>query len=342
MTPEQKAKAYNKVVNKLRRFMEQGVDPLITRADVQDFFPELVESEDEGIRKAIGYAIGQSTHSDGTLINGVSSEEALAWLEKQEEHANFRNKIQVGDKVTRNEDGVLVNLSQLKRIAKPAEEYNITGIGSKHAEGKLAEKIKELNDTLEKQSKQKSADKVEPKFKVGQTIKKEDFNSGFTIVKLEDGFYYNDMGDHFPFTDQAHWELVEQKPAWSEEDEEIWNKAKQIFPESLNMQSGYVTGCIDTFKHFSLKKEWSEDDMKVIKEIIFLLKHHNSNETLTTVHSIEDMINWLKSLRPQNTWKPSEGDIIILEKVIKGELEPKVFEATLQGILEQLKKLKKE
>jgi len=42
-------------------------------------------SEDERMRKAIEYAIGQSTHSDGTLINGVSSEEALAYLEKRKE-----------------------------------------------------------------------------------------------------------------------------------------------------------------------------------------------------------------------------------------------------------------
>ena len=283
---------------------------------IDDLIPELAESEDEKVGKELIKHLKElSDWKEDEVIpvkNPSYYRQWASWLEKQEEHANFRNKIQVGDKVTRNEDGVLVNLSQLKRIAKPAEEYNITGIGSKHAEGKLAEKIKELNDTLEKQSKQKSADKVEPKFKVGQTIKKEDFNSGFTIVKLEDGFYYNDMGDHFPFTDQDNWELVEQKPAWSEEDEEIWNKAKQIFPESLNMQSGYVTGCIDTFKHFSLKKEWSEDDMKVIKEIIFLLKHHNSNETLTTVHSIEDMINWLKSLRPQNTWKPSDEQMMAL------------------------------
>jgi len=60
-------------------------------------------------------------------------------------------------------------------------------------------------------SEQKPADKVEPKFKIGQTIKKEGFNLGFTIVKIEDGFYYNDMGDNFPFTDQDNWELVEQK-----------------------------------------------------------------------------------------------------------------------------------
>jgi len=40
-------------------------------------------------------------------------------------------------------------------------------------------------------------------------------------------------------------ERVQPKVEWSEEDEKIWNKAKQIFPESLNMQSGYVTGYKD-------------------------------------------------------------------------------------------------
>jgi hypothetical protein len=53
LTIEQKAKAYDEVVNKLKGFIMQGVDPLITRADVQDFFPELAESDDERIRNEI-------------------------------------------------------------------------------------------------------------------------------------------------------------------------------------------------------------------------------------------------------------------------------------------------
>ena len=52
---------------------------------VEEIFPELRESEDEKIRKAISYAIAQSTHSDGTLINGVNQEDAIAWLEKQKD-----------------------------------------------------------------------------------------------------------------------------------------------------------------------------------------------------------------------------------------------------------------
>lgn len=84
MTDKEKAKAYDEVLNKLRHFITKGVDPLITRADVQDFFPELVESEDEKVEKAI---FGMVYDSDNELWSsyGVSKSDVLAWLEKQGE-----------------------------------------------------------------------------------------------------------------------------------------------------------------------------------------------------------------------------------------------------------------
>jgi len=81
---KEKAKAYDEVVNKLKGFIMQGVDPLITRADVQDFFPELAESEDEKIRKAIYSAL---TYLERELswdaLGSVDILDAYAWLEKQ-------------------------------------------------------------------------------------------------------------------------------------------------------------------------------------------------------------------------------------------------------------------
>lgn len=78
------------------------------------------ESEDERIRKElIGYFTGWS---DKRLFRGFKAEQMLAWLERQGEHKKFLDSIQVGDKVTRNEDGVLVNLSQLNRVAKKDEK----------------------------------------------------------------------------------------------------------------------------------------------------------------------------------------------------------------------------
>jgi len=81
MTIEEKAKAYDNVVNKLRRFMEHGIDPLITRTDVQDFFPELAESDDERIRKAIITFF--ESEDDNTTYALVPKKDILAWLEKQ-------------------------------------------------------------------------------------------------------------------------------------------------------------------------------------------------------------------------------------------------------------------
>ena len=77
---------------------------------------ESKESKDEKIRKTILSHF--KSFKQWACGNGVNKEDCIAWLEKQGEHANFRNKIQIGDKVTRNEDGVLVNLSQLNRVAK--------------------------------------------------------------------------------------------------------------------------------------------------------------------------------------------------------------------------------
>lgn len=75
-----KAQAYDEVLNKLRHFIAQGVDPLITRADVQDFFPGLKDSEDERTRK---YLISFVKLNSGVNLPPEDAEQILAWLEKQ-------------------------------------------------------------------------------------------------------------------------------------------------------------------------------------------------------------------------------------------------------------------
>ena len=162
MTYEDKARAYDELLDKAKQIYNKENDVLIKHI-IESLFPELRESDDERMRKnLIGYIKGISKNE----VCEETKDSWIAWLEKQGEHANFRNKIQIGDKVTRNEDGVLVNLSQMNRAV---EEYNIRRIGSKHAEGKLAEKIKELNDMLEKQGEQKP-DKVDSKFHEGDWV----------------------------------------------------------------------------------------------------------------------------------------------------------------------------
>lgn len=117
---EQKAKAYDEAISMAKKFYTPDSNNVNLKATLEMIFPELKESEDERIRKAIIDYF--RWNPDGQLLNEFSNREVLAWLEKQGEHAKFWDSIQVGDKVTRNQDGVLVNLSRLKRVAKRDEK----------------------------------------------------------------------------------------------------------------------------------------------------------------------------------------------------------------------------
>lgn len=84
------------------------------------------------------------------------------------------------------------------------------------------------------------------------------------------------------------------------------------------------------------QQEWDGDSAKMINECIAAIY-------AADCYSLEDknqMEDWLKSLRPQNKWRPSESDIRILEQVIDGTVNPINYHATLYAILEQLKKLR--
>ena len=119
-------KKYKEALERARQKREEYIrldnDNVVSK-DIEFIFPELKESEDEKIRKWIITFIEVRLNEAGEFIDNYKN--AIAWLEKQGEHANFRNKIQVGDKVTRNEDGALVNLSQLERVVKQSEKQGV-------------------------------------------------------------------------------------------------------------------------------------------------------------------------------------------------------------------------
>ena len=210
MTQEEKAKRYDSMFERLKEMYNNNKTNVAARLICERYFPELKESEGERIRKKLVQFFKEKDEED--FEEWVPKAKVLAWLEKQGEHANFINKIQIGDKVTRNEDGVLVNLSQLKRIAKPAEEYNITGIGSKHAEGNLGEMIKNLKPLNEILG-QKPADKVEPKFREGDWVVycNDDVD---LITGIEENGYCINNGGYIPFVcenEMRLWDITDAK-----------------------------------------------------------------------------------------------------------------------------------
>ena len=264
---EEKARRYDEAYKKVAvRFGSNVAD---------EIFPELKESEDERIRKEMIFYFTEEIPQCSIQEHADKMKEFIVWLEKQGQHANFLSKIQVGDKVTRNKDGVLVNLSQLNRVAKPEENKgNIEGIS----------------------------------------------------------------------------------PNWSEEDEDylfllnsICKDAEEKYRNSpdvlVRKEIANARNWLQSLKgRVQPKQEWSEDDEQHIDSLLKRLDALCRNKFERTRFAISEDRDWLKSLRPQNRWKPSDEQIGLLQAIIN---EPKnaaseSCQIVLREVLEQLKKLKEE
>ena len=85
------------------------------------------------------------------------------------------------------------------------------------------------------------------------------------------------------------------------------------------------------------KSEWSEEDEKRIKRVIYILSLDGriGNEELKSI------LDWLKSLRPQTTWKPSDGQMNALKEACDEHWEPDGLDP-LYTLYQDLKKLREE
>lgn len=123
---EEKAKRYDEAIERAESIYNETAIPSATTKGICTYiFPELKESEDELMIQYFKYLAPFDKADELYEKYGFSHKDAIAWLEKQCGHDKFINGIQVGDKVTRNEDGVLVNLSQLNRVANKQGEQKL-------------------------------------------------------------------------------------------------------------------------------------------------------------------------------------------------------------------------
>ena len=317
MTIEQKAKAYDEAKARMSKAYNSN---RCTIGYMNEIFPDIEEREDERIRKAIGYAIGQSTHSDGTLINGVYSEEALAWLKKQGEQKTVD---EIAKEVCKNKESAMAFLKSA---------------GIMNEKGELAEQYR--------QDEQKPADKVETKFKVGDVVTNKKSKDTVKIVQiLHDSYCYSGWNgaatvhSDFSISEQDDWELVEQNPSWSEEDdiyiENIILAVEKQYPIAAKNIVSWLKSLKDRVQP-QPKQEWSEDDERCLVYAIDACE--TASDDYDNSQSYIDAIKWLKSLRPQNTWKPSDEQMDALHYVTNFDYGG--YKATLVSLYEQLKKLK--
>ena len=109
--------------------------------------------------------------------------------------------------------------------------------------------------------------------------------------------------------------IGEISPNWSEEDE----KEMATIEHHLNNCGASITSIlwlkslkdrVGCEANCTTAKEWSEEDEHRIKDTIYFLdtakKHYASTEEL------DACIDWLKSLTPQNRWKPSDEQMMAL------------------------------
>ena len=104
---------------------------------------------------------------------------------------------------------------------------------------------------------------------------------------------------------------------WSEEDEHrikdtvyFLDTAKKHYASTEELDA-----CIDWLKSFKgrvqPKQEWNEEDSIRLQRIIDFLWYNRKGDTDTICQQEQD-IDWLKSLRPQNHWKPSDEQMMAL------------------------------
>lgn len=219
--------------------------------DIQHIFPELKESDDELMIQYFKDLAPFDKADELYEKYGFSHKDAIAWLKKQGVHAKFINGIQVGDKVTRSEYGVLVNLSKINRVANKQGEQKI-----KTPEESLGIDSDTYNKIVDEciYGEQKPIDKVEPNFKVGDWVVTSygKVNQVVSVDKYGDGYTLND-GVYFSgsWCDMYHlWTIQDAKDcdvlAW--DDSKCIALFKNIYDEDSFNSYGFVGGCTGTFE----------------------------------------------------------------------------------------------
>ena len=343
---------------KIKDYMNSSEVDTLYKSMLNNLFPELKESkesEDERIRKAIRYAIGQSTHTDDTLINGVSSEEALAWLEKQS-----TPQVRTGLE--------WVNTIDDACDKRYAEEY---AQGEYCHEQSFKWGFQEGVDWLEEQGEQKLSSKIKPKFKIGDIVKHKNNPHLTYILKrfTDDGDYEfhaigkdgNEGETCFAVVKyQDEWELVEQNQTWSKEDEirlkhvlrllDVKDDKKYLLMFGLNSLQDLEKD-IDWLKSLRPQNNITDEELAQAKKDAYndalgKIEYHSGVPTFDDGWSAAIWYLKKRNIRLQSQWKPSDEQMHYLSWVANIKLGDSVVEQEvskhLNELLEDLKKLREE
>ena len=285
---------------------------------LEEIFPELKGSEDEKVRKALLELVHDTTGDELWIDYNVHKEEALDWLERQVEQ-NFEMK------------------TAAESLGISSDEYNKIVDECLFGEQKLTEFERGLFDMLTDISNPCTADCVKSHSEKLLSIARK-------MIALEQK----------PEENKGNIGGISSN--WSEEDEEnfcsVYLDVKSARQNTVNSLSGdlkeqeekrmdEVISWLRSLKGRVLpKQEWSEEDEQHIDSLLKRLDALCRNKFERTRFAISEDRDWLKSLRPQNRWKPSDEQMEALDwQVENTSVGSWQYKATKE-LMVDLKKLK--
>jgi hypothetical protein len=258
--------------------------------------------------------------------------------------------------------------SEDERIRK----HLIKHFGNKSKEDWNGVPVKSILAWLEKKGEQKPFDyenaniqqkdfasNGKPKFKVGDIITNKKSKDTVKIVQiLHDSYCYSGwdgaatVHSDFSISEQDNWELVEQKPTWSEEDDieisVLINALGELetYGGDFSKQKNWLKSLKDRIQP-QPKQEWSKEDGEMVETLNEYVKNLDilfseikiGDKDILSNEFREKVQHWLKSFKERYTWKPSDEQMKFLWKYAE---QNNYDGAILTSLYRDLKKLREE
>lgn len=308
------------------------------KAKLRDVFPELKESEDERIKKALKNLV-ENCNRSSTIDGEISKADTIAWIEKKDEQKPTAEDVLIKAGLKPYKDG-----DQWCVLLGDNIQEGICGFGNTIEDALYAF----LKDLIASQGEQKPAEWSE--------YDNEMFLHCCAAIRVAD---YSSIDDR---NIMEKWfrnlkDRVQPQPKqdWSEEDEVILSdiicsvNASDAFCGtillSLEKHEKKISWLKSLKDRVQPKQEWSEEDENNLNSCIAKLEidmQHWEDHGKTMVDGDKKLIEWLKSLRPQSHWKPSVFHLECIEDAISLYEKHGINAIGLKEILEQLKKLREE
>ena len=337
LTIEEKAKRYDEALERARRFYNSNTNEGY-RKIFEDIFSELAEDEDEKIRKYL-LRCAEVTPEGYFKSDGLNKENVIAWLEKQGEQKPFDYEhatIQQSTFAPKQDSPILSNSSN---IGKNEQNPNANCLLSwSEIDEKMLQSLEGIvKDYWAKAEQEKNEIKIREASNVSyflKTIQKSPLcwikcsdglpNRDGTYLVVTDGLY-NEVYDMARYDSIEGWHkaseiiswmpipqlnnksIIEQKPAWSEEDDEHLSNALFFVREyqiptrdkKLLEAAKKAEEWLKSLKNRYIpqpKQEWSEEDDEMLEEALNQVKYAFCEQE-GSFWEDEPVLVWLKSLK---------------------------------------------